>query len=294
MPVRYLKHRVYPLVATRLQSAGHRAVRWYQAFGPSGILFLALLIVGLVAMTYFFLLVRGVFFRNFEMVDLAVLEELHRHRNRTLDILFFVFTTMGDPMYLGGIGVLIALVLAWRRKWWLAGGALSVITGGLLLNLALKEFPRTRPELGLHVVGAHGASFPSGHAMVGLCFWGYLGYLTFRRYPDYFRRVLHFVGVGLLIFLIGLSRPYFGVHFPTDILGGWTAGLGWLLGNIALLEMQRTLGGGTPVKVWRRLRNRSRLAPAHRVEHVPHETDQRRTTPPEEQPVEGSRGLVGT
>lgn len=111
------------------------------------------------------------------------------------------------------------------------------LSGSWLLNSMLKEiFKRSRPDI-QHLVYAGGYSFPSGHAMVSASFYGMLGYLIWRNLrkrtkPSWYVIVL----TVILIFLIGISRIYLGVHFASDVAAGFAAGGAWLIACIIALE----------------------------------------------------------
>jgi len=107
---------------------------------------------------------------------------------------------------------------------------LSATLGGLLLSTLLKHsFDRPRPQVVPHLSYVNTSSFPSGHSMLSAVVYLTLGSLLARLVQ---RRVLklYFVGVALVLTgLTGLSRVYMGVHYPTDVLAGWSAGLVWAL-----------------------------------------------------------------
>jgi len=98
-------------------------------------------------------------------------------------------------------------------------------------------FRRPRPLLWTHV-NPHSWSFPSGHAFATLCLLLVLLALIWRHLPGWLRLVAP-VLVIVLAFGIGISRVYLGVHYPSDVIGGWLAGLAWL-GGVAAWA-QRTL-----------------------------------------------------
>lgn len=101
------------------------------------------------------------------------------------------------------------------------------LVGSTLLNEGLKLlFRRLRPDiLILHEAG--GYSFPSGHSMAAMTFYGLLAYLAYRYGPQGYQRVLCLLPC-LLIVAVGLSRIYLGVHFASDVLAGYLAGICWL------------------------------------------------------------------
>jgi undecaprenyl-diphosphatase len=120
----------------------------------------------------------------------------------------------------------LALVRHFRSLLLVLGSTL----GGAVLNALLKDaFARPRPTVVPHLTQASSSSFPSGHAMLSaivyLTLGALLAQLTERR-----RLKLYVVGVSLaLTFLVGLTRVFLGVHYLTDVLGGWMAGLAWAL-----------------------------------------------------------------
>ncbi|HEX9786004.1 MAG TPA: phosphatase PAP2 family protein [Opitutaceae bacterium] len=104
------------------------------------------------------------------------------------------------------------------------------VVGGSLLSVALKAWiGRGRPDFIPHLTEVSSASFPSGHSMLGSTVYLALGALLSRTVER--RREKHyFICAALLLsFLIGLSRVFLGVHFPTDVIAGWAAGTAWAL-----------------------------------------------------------------
>lgn len=97
-----------------------------------------------------------------------------------------------------------------------------------LLNLLLKTLiQRPRPE-GYRLVAESGFSFPSGHSMVAMAFYGLLIWMVWRYEKDSLVRRLGVIGFGLVIVLVGLSRIYLGVHYASDVLAGFCAAIAWL------------------------------------------------------------------
>ena len=102
--------------------------------------------------------------------------------------------------------------------------------GGGLLGEALKWwFARARPQVVPHLVNVGSASFPSGHSMLALVTFLTLGALLARFVPRRRTRTYCITVSLLLSLLVGLSRVYLGVHYPTDVLAGWSVGLAWAL-----------------------------------------------------------------
>ncbi len=147
------------------------------------------------------------------------------------------FKEMGrDLTSLGGLAVLTlitagcvgGLIITKHHK--TAYLILFSVIGGILLSFALKNiFGRPRPDLVPHGSIVYSQSFPSGHAMVSTVTYLTLGFLlagTFKEYPIR----IYIVVISLLVaVLVGLSRVYLGVHWPTDVLAGWALGGSWAL-----------------------------------------------------------------
>lgn len=117
------------------------------------------------------------------------------------------------------------------------------VGGGALLSSALKGLlQRPRPDLVPHVVDVHTFSFPSGHAMLSAVTYLTLGALLARLQSGRATRIYALAVALILTFLVGVSRVYLGVHWPTDVLAGWTVGAAWaLLCWSVALYLQRRL-----------------------------------------------------
>jgi undecaprenyl-diphosphatase len=141
-----------------------------------------------------------------------------------------------DLTALGGVAVLTLITVAVAGFLWLRrmfGAMLLVLAatlGGLAASSALKStFERTRPNLVPHLSMVYTSSFPSGHSMLSATVYLTLGALL-GRFVQPLRLKAYFLLVALILtFLVGVSRVYVGVHYPTDVLAGWSAGLAWAL-----------------------------------------------------------------
>ena len=147
-----------------------------------------------------------------------------------------MLNVMRDLTSLGSAPVLALFVLAVagslvvRRQLHALALVLVATLGGEGLNLLLKGlFDRPRPDLALHLAQVNSPSFPSGHAMESAVIYFTLAALLARLVQPRPLK-LYFLGLAaFLSFLVGFSRVYLGVHYPSDVLAGWTAGLAWAL-----------------------------------------------------------------
>lgn len=131
--------------------------------------------------------------------------------------------------------IIIGIPLLLRRRWWSLFGLVFATAGGGLVVLGLKEFfARARPLE--QVVDVGGYAFPSGHAFSAMVFFGYLIYLSHKHLRLVILQVLATIGAFNMIVLIGASRVYLNVHWFTDVLGGFFAGLVWLVLSILIVR----------------------------------------------------------
>jgi undecaprenyl-diphosphatase len=143
-----------------------------------------------------------------------------------------------DLTSLGSVSVLILVVLAvagflaLARLWGHLALVLGASIGGVLLMMVLKRgFDRPRPTVVPQLAVETTASFPSGHAMMSAVIYLTLGTLVAQLCPRWRERVYVMTVAGVLTVLIGLTRLYLGVHYPTDVLAGWSVGLAWALAS---------------------------------------------------------------
>ena len=137
---------------------------------------------------------------------------------------------------LGGFGVLALVTLfatgflLLQKKWLHAALVLVATLGGTAISEGLKVgFARPRPDLVAHAVDVTSMSFPSGHAMLSAVTYLTLGALLARSQHQRSTRAYVLGMAVLLTLLIGASRIYLGVHWPTDVLAGWCLGAAWAL-----------------------------------------------------------------
>ena len=149
-----------------------------------------------------------------------------------------------DITALGGVAVLVLLIVA-------AAGFLAIhrlyrtmvvlvvsTTSGILLSLLLKQgFARPRPDLVPHLADVYTSSFPSGHSMMSAIVYLTLAVIVAPVLKNLYLRLYVLVCAIALTALIGVSRVYMGVHYPTDVLAGWTAGLVWAIGCSLIASM---------------------------------------------------------
>jgi undecaprenyl-diphosphatase len=143
----------------------------------------------------------------------------------------FTFIGAGVPIAVIAVLIMILLFTVFKHRRELVLFA-AVIIGSALLNLALKTiFHRARPDLN-RLIEITGYSFPSGHAMAAVTLYGILTYLLWKHIPSQVGRNFLLIFSAFMIIMIGLSRIYLGVHYPSDVIAGFLASGAWLAFSI--------------------------------------------------------------
>lgn len=148
---------------------------------------------------------------------------LFKYKNNLLTNFMKIITLFGNAYVIVPCCIILLFALKNKKNKILMTSNLVIIT---LLNQLLKRvFRRLRPING--IISESGYSFPSGHSMVSMAFYGFLIYLL---YKSNFKYKNIFIGLLIvLILLIGISRIYLGVHYPTDVFGGFLLSISYLL-----------------------------------------------------------------
>src|SRR5467141_3402878 len=173
--------------------------------------------------------------------DVTLLDWIHAHATPAGYAVFNAISLLGSPVTLTILALGVGLLLAARRQWILLGGWLAAFAGGGLLDTVLKlVIQRPRPPYAAAFLHDYSWSFPSGHAMESLIGYGMLAYvLAILWIHRRGARVVVVLGAGVLILAVGISRLYLGVHYFSDVVGGYAAGVLWLSACISGLEVAR-------------------------------------------------------
>jgi undecaprenyl-diphosphatase len=162
---------------------------------------------------------------------------------------------MRDITALGGTTVLSIIVLGVTGFLAVSGlrySALMVIASvlsGVVLSSVLKAgFARSRPELVPHDVAVYTASFPSGHAMLSAVVYLTLGALLCRTQSSQAVKAYILSFAVFLTVVVGISRVFLGVHWPTDVIAGWLLGSIWALLSWSLMQWLQSRGGVEPAQ----------------------------------------------
>lgn len=161
--------------------------------------------------------------------DTAVISFVQGLEAPWLTAILKVFTTMGSGYFVAPMALILVAILYFglraRPQAWLL---LIVIAGTPLFNTLLKlYFKRERPDIH-RILDAHGFSFPSGHAMISFSLYAIITFIAWGFIKTAAGRVVLLLFTAFMILTISISRIYLGVHYPSDIVGGFTVSALWL------------------------------------------------------------------
>jgi undecaprenyl-diphosphatase len=208
----------------------------------------SILLLGVLACAVSFLILfawlsEEVFEGALQQFDLRIRSAVHAFSTPQLTTVMQALTFLGSIGFLSALFIILTIVFLMaglhRSAVWLAVAA----GGSIVLDVSLKlAFHRPRP------VPFFGAtpltySFPSGHALSSLCFYGVLAGLSVTQVHSRAIRIMIWVLSGLLVAGIGLSRVYLGVHYPTDVIAGYLGGSIWVSTLLVVDGMQRRSAG---------------------------------------------------
>lgn len=188
------------------------------------IILLGILIVLFVINT---LLVKS---NQIKLLDDAIYDLVFGLRNSFFDIFFTTITKLGNTTTIIILGVILLIILPKKEKWQMTTSILS--TAGI--NYIIKNIiQRPRPNH-LRLIKQGGYSYPSGHTMISIAVYGLLLYYIQTKVENKTEKWIISIILGTIILLIGISRIYVGVHYPSDIIGGYILSLiiQWIIINV--------------------------------------------------------------
>jgi len=197
-------------------------------------------IVALISAVAFGVLLWGVLAPSgLSVVDPAVATFVAGHRPAWLTPVVQLVTWMGSSFFIIPLGIAVGGCLYLRASTWRPFVMMAAAFAGAaaLYDIVKPAVARTRPPAALQVGGPDtGWAFPSGHATQSIAFYGMLAIVLSRWYAPS-RRWLFAIGAGLVVIVVGASRLYLGVHWLTDVLGGYALGLAWMSLVMVALEL---------------------------------------------------------
>ncbi len=171
-------------------------------------------------------------------VDTHIESLLFLYRNPLLVKAFLWATVLGKLKIIIVMAVAATLLFRiWNRRSFIAPLWITIIGSHLFILLGKIALHRPRP-VGLGVYSESFYSFPSGHATIAMAFFGYIAYFLWRETAAWKNRLNILFAAGIVILSVGFSRLYLGVHYLSDVLGGYLLGLLWLITGICIRELR--------------------------------------------------------
>lgn len=169
--------------------------------------------------------------------DKKIISYIHDIVTPKMKELMVFISFLGSAKFYIPVYILI-LFYFFKNKYYINSIALvNGVLGSAIINFLVKGYYiRIRPEKYFQIQET-GFSFPSGHSMVAISSYFILTYLLFRKKPWDVKKTMAWVITGVLVLLIGFSRIYLGVHWPTDVIAGLSLGFIWVYINIIIVEL---------------------------------------------------------
>ncbi|CAN5214565.1 hypothetical protein BH11MYX1_BH11MYX1_04710 [soil metagenome] len=210
--------------------------RWSRALTLRTVLLLA---GALVASVVFTIVARELRDPRLDLLDKQLELAVHKLDSTPADLVAAAASFIGSNVVLIPVVVLLAALCAWRRKRVAAVVLVVDAVFVIVINQYLKTiFARPRPRLFDKIPLPTDYSFTSGHSMSAVGVWGVIAAVMVALFPAHRRAIV--VAAVTLILTIGLSRIYFGVHWPFDVAGGFLAGLPPLIVSVHLIPRRQT------------------------------------------------------
>lgn len=194
-----------------------------------------------ISLISFFVLVKLILIDENEAFDREIYSLIEPHTNETTSRIMVIYSWIGGTRFMLPANILLICYCLFVRKdrWQSIKLGAIALSSVCMMHLLKLLFNRPRPLVPL-LEPAHGLSFPSGHAMTSITFFGLFIYLTVRHVKNAFLKVLLVVVLLSFIVIIGYSRVYLRVHYPSDVLAGYCMGTIWLISCLWLLKKIET------------------------------------------------------
>jgi undecaprenyl-diphosphatase len=194
----------------------------------TGVLLLGALLISAAALFVFGWLTEEVLEGDTQQFDAFVRTAIHQLASPGLTRLMQVFSFLGSFASVITLSLVVACVSIYYRRTRLAAWLGITMLGATVLDVALKHaFHRVRP-VAFFGVAPSSYSFPSGHALGSFCFYGVLAAILSGHVRGRVAKFCLWIATALLIGMIGLSRIYLGMHYPSDVIAGYFAGAVWV------------------------------------------------------------------
>ena len=196
-----------------------------------------ILILFFTALFAFVYMAKAVFISENNDFDQEVAQFIIPYVSETLNNIMLFFTFLGKPEFLvpANLFLIIYFLFIKRHKWYSIKIAAIALSSVALMVILKNLFGRSRPLIPL-LEEARGLSFPSGHSLISVTFYGLLIYLTWYLVDNKYVKWLITGVLVITILIIGFSRIYLNVHYTSDVIAGFSIGFIWLFISLSVIR----------------------------------------------------------
>ncbi|MEO6611509.1 MAG: phosphatase PAP2 family protein [Chitinophagaceae bacterium] len=220
-----------------IQKISHRIKKGWASVALLSLEMIIVLVAFIISLLAFVFITRKVFILKDEQFDYRVFDFLRSHISEKRNSVILFFTFLGTHIFLIPANILLIIYFLFIRKhrWYSIKIPVIALTSLALMFLLKNLFGRHRPDIPL-LREAQGLSFPSGHALMSVTFYGLLIYLVWNTVQKKWLKWLLISLLILLILVIGFTRIYLRVHYASDVFAGFAIGFLWLVISIQIMN----------------------------------------------------------
>ena len=184
-------------------------------------------IICIVCLIGFLILAENIFEKEMELLDNSGYHLVsHYLISESFTPIAIFITNLGGTFFSIALTVILFIVIKNKKV------PLTIFINlccATILNILLKNIIQRPRPIGFRLIEETGYSFPSGHSMVSMAFYGYLIYLIYKNVKNKYWKWLGIIGLSILIIAIGVSRIYLGVHYTSDVIAGFLVSIAYLI-----------------------------------------------------------------
>lgn len=194
------------------------------------------IIILTISLILFTIITYAIFNDKINAIDQNIHSYILNLRNDNLTSILITITNISSAYALIVLSILLLLIMKKKKLPLLI--SLNLIISFISNQIAKQIFTRPRP-IGINLIEETGYSYPSGHAMISMAYFGFIAYLIYKYVKNKLIKTIVISSIFLLIILIGFSRIYLGVHYLSDIIGGFLLSIAYLMIFINSINLKK-------------------------------------------------------
>lgn len=194
------------------------------------------IIILTISLILFTIITYAIFNDKINTIDQNIHSYILNLRNNNLTSILITITNISSAYALIVLSILLLLIMKKKKLPLLI--SLNLIISFISNQIAKQIFTRPRP-IGINLIEETGYSYPSGHAMISMAYFGFISYLIYKYVKNKLIKTILISSIFILIILIGFSRIYLGVHYLSDIIGGFLLSIAYLMIFINSINLKK-------------------------------------------------------